>query len=92
MQRLAKTLDQTAHVRSLIKSLHWVPIPSYTFYWALARLLVIFSVVLLLVMNISRVTKDRRQSKTLLTIDRRGSKPLEIVFSNAICRQSGDKW
>ena len=37
-------------------------------------------------------TPDRRQSKTILTIDKRGSKSLETVFSIAICRQSGDKW
>ena len=36
-------------------------------------------------------TPERRQSKTLLTIDERGSKTLETVFSIAICRQSGDK-
>ena len=35
---------------------------------------------------------DMRQSKTLLTIDERGSKLLETWFSIAICRQSGDKW
>ena len=28
----------------------------------------------------------------LLTIDKRGSKLLETVFSIAICRQLGDKW
>ena len=37
-------------------------------------------------------TSCRRQSKTLFTIDERSSKPLEAVFSIAICRQSGDKW
>ena len=37
-------------------------------------------------------TPGRRQSKTLLTIDERGSKSPETVFSIAICRQSGDKW
>ena len=37
-------------------------------------------------------TPDRRQSKTLLAIDEHGSKSLERVFLNAICRQSGDKW
>ena len=33
-----------------------------------------------------------RQSKTLLTIDECGSKPLKTVFSIAISRQMGDKW
>ena len=37
-------------------------------------------------------TTDRRQSKTLLTIDERGSKMLETVFSIVICYQLGDKW
>ena len=35
---------------------------------------------------------NRRQSKTLLTINERGSKSLETVFSIAICNKSGDKW
>ena len=33
---------------------------------------------------------DRRQSKTLLTIDDPGQKALETVFSIAICRQSDE--
>ena len=39
-------------------------------------------------------TPERRQSKTLVhvAIDEHGSKSLEIVFSIAICRLSGDKW
>ena len=37
-------------------------------------------------------TLDRGQSKSLLTIDERGSKSLETVFLIAICRQLGDKW
>ena len=36
-------------------------------------------------------TSGRRQPKTLLTIDERGSKSLETVFLIAICRQLGDK-
>ena len=40
----------------------------------------------------SLFTSDRRQSKTLLTIDERGSKSLETVFSITICRQYLDKW
>ena len=32
-----------------------------------------------------------RQSKTLITIDERGQKSLETLFSVAIFRQSGDK-
>ena len=38
------------------------------------------------------LTPGGRQSKTLLTIDERGSKSIETVFSIAICHQSGDKW
>ena len=37
-------------------------------------------------------TANRRQSKTILTIDERGSKSLETLFSIAICRHLGDKW
>ena len=37
-------------------------------------------------------TSDRRQSKMLLTIDERGPKSLETVFSIVIGRQFGDKW
>ena len=37
-------------------------------------------------------TPDRRQSKTLLTIDERRLKSIETVISIAICRQPGDKW
>ena len=37
-------------------------------------------------------TPDRRQSKTLLTIDERDRKSLEAMFSIDICRQLGDKW
>ena len=36
----------------------------------------------------SKFVPNRRQSKTLLTIDERGSKSPETVFSIAICRQS----
>ena len=36
-------------------------------------------------------TLGRWLSKTLLTIDERGSKSLDTVFSIAICRQLGDK-
>ena len=41
---------------------------------------------------VSAHTPDSRQSKTLLTIDERGSRIANTVFSIAICRQSGDKW
>ena len=34
------------------------------------------------------MSSDRRQPKTLLTIDERGFKSLERVFSIVICRQS----
>ena len=38
-------------------------------------------------------TPDRRQSKTLSTIDERGSNiDRKKVFSIAICRSNGDKW
>ena len=37
-------------------------------------------------------TPDRRQSKTLLTIEERGSKIARKVFSISICRPTGDKW
>ena len=37
-------------------------------------------------------TADSRQSKTLLTIDERDQKSLEIVFLIVICRQWGDNW
>ena len=37
-------------------------------------------------------TPGRRLSKTLLTIEERGSKLDRTVFSIAICHQSGDKW
>ena len=41
----------------------------------------------------SNDTPDRRHSKTLLTIDERVSKNRhKTVFSNAFCRQLGDKW
>ena len=36
-------------------------------------------------------TPDRRQSKMLITIDERGLKSIQTVFSIAICRHSGDK-
>ena len=39
------------------------------------------------------ITKpDRRQAKTLLTIDEQGSKIARNSVSISICRQSGDKW
>ena len=37
------------------------------------------------------ITQDRRQSKTLPTIDELGSK-IDTVFLIAHCRQCGDKW
>ena len=37
-------------------------------------------------------TPGRRQAKTLSTIDERGSKSIETMFSIAICRQCGVKW
>ena len=41
-------------------------------------------------------TQDRGQAKglfkTFLTIEERGSKTIETVFSFAICRQYGNKW
>ena len=37
-------------------------------------------------------TPGRRRSKTLLTIDERGSKISKTLLSIAICRQSCDKW
>ena len=43
-------------------------------------------------MHTSIDTPSRRQSKTLSTIEERGSKSIETVFSIAICRQCGDKW
>ena len=42
--------------------------------------------------NVFLFTPDRRQSKTLLTIDERRLKSLEAAFLIAICRLTGDKW
>ena len=39
-----------------------------------------------------KVTPDRWKSKAHLTIDDRGSKPLETVFSIAVCCKSDDLW
>ena len=38
------------------------------------------------------ITVDRRQSKMLILSTNIDQKPLETVFSIAMCRQSGDKW
>ena len=38
------------------------------------------------------LTSDRRQSSHYLQLKNKDQKSLETVVSNAICRQSGDKW